>query len=69
MQNLKMAIKQNIIHNFPVKVEDIDIEKNIFGPDVSNLNERTTIKIPKLVVNDFIERPKELLKNNQELTQ
>ena len=37
-----MMIRQKIIQNFPVMVEDIDILEKIFGTDVSNLNGRTT---------------------------
>ena len=40
-RNLKMTIMQNIIHNFPVTVEDIEVAENIFGPDVSILKGRT----------------------------
>ena len=32
-----MMIRQNIIQNFPVAVEDIEIAKKIFGPDMSTL--------------------------------
>ena len=32
-----MMIRQNIIHNFPVTVEDIEIGGNVFGPDVPSL--------------------------------
>ena len=52
--NLKMMIRQNIIQNFPVTVEDIEIAENIFGPDVSTLKVKTTRQRPKVVVNYFI---------------
>ena len=42
-----MMIMQNIIHNFPVMVEYIDISEKIFGPDVSTLKVRTTGKVQK----------------------
>ena len=51
--NLKMMIRQNIIHNFPVTVEDIQIAENIFGPGVSNLKGITTRQRPKMAVDDF----------------
>ena len=38
--NLKMMIRKNIIQNFPVTVEDIEIAEKIFGPDVSTLKHR-----------------------------
>ena len=34
IRNLKMMLKQNIVHNFPVAVEDIEIAEKIFGTDV-----------------------------------
>ena len=33
-RNLKMMIRQKVIHNFPVTVENIDIAENIFDPGV-----------------------------------
>ena len=66
-RNLKMIISQNINHNLPVKVEDIEITEKIFGPDVSNLKGRTTRHSPKFVVYNFIEIPIETIENNQEL--
>ena len=60
-------ISQNIIHNFPVRVDDIDIAENIFGPGLSTLKGRTTRQSPKMVVGGFIEIPIELVENNEEL--
>ena len=55
--NLKIMIRQNIINNFPVMVEDIDISEKIFGPVVSTLKGRITRQSPKVVVDDYIEIP------------
>ena len=52
--NLKMMIRQNIIQNYPVTVEYIEIAEKIFGPDVSTLKVKTTRQRPKVVVNNFI---------------
>ena len=57
-QNLNKMIRQNIIHNFPVTVEDIEIAEKIFGPDVSTLKVKTTRQRPKVVVNYFIWIPR-----------
>ena len=46
-------------------VGDIEIAENIFGPDVSTLKGRITIKRPKVFMDDFIEIPGELIGNNQ----
>ena len=51
-------IMQNIIKNFPVTVEDIEIEYKIFGPDVSTLKWKKTRQSPKVVVDGFIEIPR-----------
>ena len=67
LRNLKTMIRQNIIQNFLVRVEDIEIAQKIFGPDVSILKERTTRQTPKVVVDDLIVIPRELIENNQEL--
>ena len=42
LRNLNMTIRQNIIQNLSVTVEDIDIAEKIFGTDVSTLKVRTT---------------------------
>ena len=52
---LNMMISQNIIQNFPVRVENIEIEEKIFGPAVSTLKGRTIRKSPKVVVDHLIE--------------
>ena len=55
LQILKVMKSQNIICDCPVTVEDIDIAENIFDPDVSTFNGRTTRQRPKLTVDGFIE--------------
>ena len=67
MPNLKMMIRQNIINNLPVTVKYIEISEKIFGTDVSTLKGITTRKTPKVFVENFIEMPRELIDNNQEL--
>ena len=54
LRSLKMIIRQNIIKNCSVTVEDIEIPYKIIGPDVSNLKGRKTIQRPKVVVDYFI---------------
>ena len=65
LQNLKIMIRQNIIQNFSVVVEYIEIAEKIFGPDASNLKVIIKIQRPKVVVDDFIEIPRVLIDNNQ----
>ena len=66
-QILRMVIRQKIIQNCPVTVEDIGIAEKIFGNGVFTLKGITTRKIPKVVEYDFIEIPREMVVNNQEL--
>ena len=54
LRNLKMIISQDIIHNFPVTVEGIEISEKIFGLYVSTLKGRTMRQSPKVVVGVFI---------------
>ena len=54
LRNLKMLIRHNIIHNFPVTVEDIDILEKIFGPVISTLKVITTRQSEKVVVGDLL---------------
>ena len=58
LQILKMMIRQNISKNCPVKVKDIAIAENIFGPDLSTLKVRTTRQRPNVAVDNFIEIPR-----------
>ena len=67
MRNLKMMIRQKIIHNYPVTFEYIEISEKIFGTDVYTLKGRTIRRRPIVVVDDFIEIPRELIEKNQEL--
>ena len=51
---LKMIIRQKIVHNCPVTVEDIEISEKIFGDYMSNFKVIATRKRPRVVVGDFI---------------
>ena len=65
--NLKMMIRHNIIQNFPFMVEDIEKTEKIFDFGMSILKVITLIQTPKVVVDDFIDIPRELIDKNQEL--
>ena len=67
VRNLKKMIRQNIIQNCPVTVEDIEIAENISGSHVYPLKVITTIQRPKVVVDDFIEIPINIIEIKQEL--
>ena len=52
---------------FSVSVEDIEEAWKMFGPDVSTFKVRTMIQRQNVFVGYFIEIPRELIENNQEL--
>ena len=62
-----MMIRKDIIQNFTVMVVDIEISEKIFGPDYSTLKVTTTRKLLKVVVDNFIEMPREIIDNGQNL--
>ena len=67
LKHLKIMIRQNIIQNFPVTFEYIEIEEMIFSPDVSSLKLITMRQRSKVVWYYFIVIPIELIERNQEL--
>ena len=67
LQYLKIMIRQNIIKNFPVKFKYTEIAEKIFGSDASTLKVRTTRQSSNVFVDYFIEIPRELIENNQDL--
>jgi hypothetical protein len=61
MNNFKSLLQMNVIQNFPVTVEDVNILEKIFGPDMSRLKGKSTRRKPKPVRSDLIEIPKEII--------
>ena len=58
-----------VIKNCPVTVDDINIAERIFGPDIGTLKGKTTRRnIAKAVKDDYVEIPKEILKQHNNLT-
>ena len=52
LDNYKGFIKMNGVHNCPVRLEDIKIAENIFGPDMATLKGKSTRQKPKPVLQD-----------------
>jgi hypothetical protein len=42
VNNFKPLLRINAIQNCPVRVEDVNISKKIFGPDISSLKGKST---------------------------
>ena len=55
------------VQNCPIRIEDINIAQNIFGPDMATLKGKSTRKNPKPVLEDWIELPKEILEKHNRI--
>jgi hypothetical protein len=67
VENFKHILRQNIIKNCPVTVEDVNNAERIFGPDIGALKGKTTLKQPIRVKDDLVEIPRELVEKNQKV--
>lgn len=68
VENYKHILRQNLIRNCPVTIEDVNIAEKIFGPDIGTLKGKSTRKKTVPVKSDFIEIPPELRDLHQDLT-
>ena len=69
VENLKHILRQKIIKNCPVTIQDVNIAEKIFGPDVGTLKGKTTRRnINKVVKDDLVEIPPEILTQHDDLT-
>ena len=66
--DFKAILRMNAIKDNPVTTRDIIIAEKIFGPDIGALKGKTTRRKPAPVVDDYIEIPRELLINQQQVT-
>ena len=67
VENFKHIIRQNIIKNCPVTIEDINIAEKIFGADIGALKGKTTRRRPTPVKDDLVEVPPELIEQHHDL--
>jgi len=68
VENYKHILRQNLIKNCPVTIEDVTIAEKIFGPDIGSLKGKSTRSRPQPVKEDLIEIPRELTEQHQDLT-
>ena len=66
-KNYKGFIKMGGVQNFPIRIEDINIAQNIFGPDMAPLKGKSTCKKPQPVLEDWIELPQEILEKHRKI--
>jgi hypothetical protein len=67
IQDFKAILCMNLIANNPVTTKDIEIAKEIFGPDIGSLKGKTTRRKPVPVVNNYIDIPQELTIKQQDV--
>ena len=58
-------LQTNQIKNCPVTVEDVKICQKIYGPDVYALKGKTVRHKPRVVINDYLDIPRELISAHQ----
>eukprot|EP00980_Cylindrotheca_fusiformis_P016549 scaffold4962_cov112-Cylindrotheca_fusiformis.AAC.3 len=62
-----MLIRQNLVKNCPITIEDVKLAEKIFGPDISTIKGKSTRPRPQAVIDDYIEIPEELTMHHQDL--
>ena len=67
LDNNKRFIKMGGVQNCPIRIEDINIAQNIFGPDMTTLKGKSSHKKPKPVLKDLIELPQEILEKHRKI--
>jgi len=67
VENFKHILRQNIIKNCPVTVEDVNIAEKIFGPDIGALKGKTVRKAPIRVKEDLVEIPPEIYDKHKDI--
>ena len=68
INDFKMIVTTNAIKNLPITLDDIKTAEMIFGQDIGMLKGKTVRKKPFPVATDYLEIPKELINNHQDVT-
>ena len=67
LENLKHILRQRIITNCPVTIEDVNVAADIYGPDVGTLKGKSTRPKSVPYKEDYIEIPPEILEKHSDL--
>jgi hypothetical protein len=67
VENFKHILRQNIIKNCPVTIDDVNIAEKSYGPDIGALKAKTTRMAPPRVKEDLVDIPPELLEKHANL--
>jgi hypothetical protein len=65
IRDFKALVKNCLINNCPVTIEDIKIAEDIFGPSVYALKGKTTRTAPTRVETDYVEVPQDIMRNHK----
>ena len=68
INDFRMMIKNGLINNCPITIEDINIAQDIFGKNVHLLKGKTTRRTPDIVKTDYVEVPRDILKIHKNVT-
>ena len=67
-RNKFFLIKNQLIKNCPVTIEDIKVAEDIFGKNIYALKGKTTQKLPYPIEINYVEVPRELLRLHKDVT-
>ena len=67
VKDYKWLIQSNQIKYFPVKVQEIDVDHNIWGKSVPSCKEKTTRKKPIFVSGNLVQVPEDLVNINKHI--
>ena len=68
MHDFTELIKNNMLYNCPINVQDINNSIEIYGTPVATLKGKATRKKPEVVSSDYFEVPEDILKNHKLVT-
>ena len=67
LKAFKLAVRSGLFKNCPIEEKDIVVAEKIYGPSASVLKGKTKRPTPNAIVDDWIEIPRELTMENEEI--